>query len=247
MYAEDLVAPQEIRRSDDDLTVEASRPEQRGVEILESVRGAHDHDLVRTTESVDLDEELVQRLVVLAVVCAPRASRADRVELVDEDDRRRVLARLLEELADARRAEAGEHLDERRRARRVEVRARLVCDGLRQQGLARPRRAVQQNSLRDTGAETFEPLPILEKLDDLFELLLRLVRPATSPQPTGPVVSRSTIAGLTLGTRDIVRSNNQMMIPKNTIGNQVMRKPPMSSTEWGQVTMPRLSAGATRD
>ena len=44
---------------------------------------------------------------------AARTGRADGVELVDEDDRGRVLARLFEELADAGGAEAGEHLDER--------------------------------------------------------------------------------------------------------------------------------------
>ena len=130
----------------------------------------------RAAEAVELDEELVQRLVVLAVVGAARAGAADGVELVDEDDRRRVLARLLEELADARRAEAGEHLDERRGARRVEVGARLVGGGLREQRLAGARWAVEQDPLRDARAEPLELLAVAEELDDLLELLLRLVR-----------------------------------------------------------------------
>ena len=71
----------------------------------------------RLVEAVQLDEQLVERLVLLAVEAAAGARRADGVELVDEDDRRRVLARLGEELADPGRAEAGEHLNERRGAR----------------------------------------------------------------------------------------------------------------------------------
>ena len=55
-------------------------------------------------------------------------------------------------------------------------------------------------------------------------------------------MSRSTIAGLTFGTSDIVRSSSQMMMPKKMIGSHVIRKPPMSSTEWGQVTTGLLSA-----
>ena len=53
--------------------------------------------------------------------------QADRVELVDEDDRRRVLLRDREQAADARRAEAGEHLDERARGLAEEVCAGLAA------------------------------------------------------------------------------------------------------------------------
>jgi hypothetical protein len=45
---------------------------------------------------------------------------ADRVDFVDEDDARRVLLALLEEVTDARRADADEHLDEIRSADREE-------------------------------------------------------------------------------------------------------------------------------
>ena len=57
-----------------------------------------------------------------------------------------------------------------------------------------------------------------------------------SSQPTGSVVSLSTIAGFTFGTSCIVRKSSQMMMAKKMIGSHVMRNPPMSSTEWGQVT-----------
>ena len=88
-----------------------------------------------------------------------------------------VLAGLFEELADARRAEAREHLDERRRALRVEVRAGRARDRLREQRLPGAGRAVEEDPARDTGAEALEALAVAEELDDLLELGLRLVEP----------------------------------------------------------------------
>ena len=175
MHAQDLLPPGEIGRRDQHLPVEAARAQERRVEVLEPVRGAHDHDLVALGEAVQLDEQLIQGLVVLAVEAVPAARHAHRIELVDEDHRRRILARLLEELPDPCGAETREHLDERRRARRVEVRARLVCRRLREQRLARTGRPVQQQALRHACTELREPLRIPEELDDLEQFGLRLV------------------------------------------------------------------------
>ena len=69
----------------------------------------------RAVEAVELDQQLVQGLILLAVEADVLARSADRIELVDEDDRRRVLAGRLEQLADARGSQPGEHLDEGRR------------------------------------------------------------------------------------------------------------------------------------
>ena len=172
---QDRLAAVQVGRRDEHLAVEAAGTEQRGVEVLEPVRGAHHDHLRRLVEAVELDEQLVQRLVVLAVEAAARAGRADGVELVDEDDRRRVLARLFEELADAGGAEAGEHLHERRGALRVELRAGLLRDRLREQRLAGAGRAVEQDPLRHAGAEALEALRVAEEVDDLLQLGLRLL------------------------------------------------------------------------
>ena len=194
VHLEDLLAAGEVGRRDEQLAVEAARAEQRRVEILDAVRGAHDDDLVAGREAVELDEELVQRLVLLAVEAVAGAGGADRVELVDEDDRRRVLARGVEELADARGAEAGEHLDERGRALRVEARARLVGDRLREQRLAGAGRAVEEEALRHARAEPREPLRVAEEVDDLLELGLRVL-------DAGDVVERDRRLRVRLGHR----------------------------------------------
>jgi hypothetical protein len=113
---------------------------------------------------------------VLAIAAsAARPLHADGVELVDEDDRRRVVPRLLEELPDPGGAESGEHLDEGRGALRVEARARFVGDRLRKQRLAGAGRTVEEDALRDPRAEPLEALGIAQEIDDLSELVLRLV------------------------------------------------------------------------
>jgi hypothetical protein len=140
VHLHDLLAAGHVGRRDEDLAVEAARPQQRRVELLEQVGGGDDDDVRGGAEAVHLHQQLVERLLALGVVVRA-ALAADGVDLVDEDDRRVVLAGDLEQAPDARRAEAGEHLDERGGRLRVEVRARLVGDGLRQQRLAGAGRA----------------------------------------------------------------------------------------------------------
>ncbi len=110
--AQDRLPPRHVGRSDVHLAVETTGPEQRGIQVLQAVGGAHHDHVLAAAEPVQLDQELVQRLIVLAVKAAATL-RPDGVELVDEDDRRSVLAGLLEQLADAGSAETREHLDER--------------------------------------------------------------------------------------------------------------------------------------
>ena len=175
VHLEDALAAGEVRRRDEQLAVEAARTEERRVEILDAVGRAHHDHLVAGLEPVELDEELVQRLVLLAVEAAAGARGADRVELVDEHDRRGVLARGVEELADAGGTEAGEHLDERGCALRVEARARLVGDRFRKQRLAGTGRPVEQEPLRHARAERREFLRVAEKVDDLLKLGFRVL------------------------------------------------------------------------
>src|SRR5262245_40763682 len=100
---------------------------------------------------------------------------ANGVDLIDEDDAGGVPLPLVEEIAHAGRAHADEHLDEVGTREREERHARLAGDRLREQRLTSPRRAEQERALRDAPAEPLEFLRIAQELDDLFQLLLRLV------------------------------------------------------------------------
>ena len=103
------------------------------------------------------------------------AGAADRVELVDEDDRRRRGLRLGEEVAHPAGADAHDHLDELRRREREERHVGLAGDGAGQQRLARPGRPREQHAARDLAAEAAVAVRVAEEVDDLDELVLGLV------------------------------------------------------------------------
>ena len=176
---EDLLAALAVGAVDDDLAVEAAGPQQRRVEDVGPVGGGDEDDVVLHLEAVHLDQQLVQRLLALVVAAAHAgaAVAADGVDLVHEDDAGGVLLRLLEEVADAAGADADEHLDEVRAGDREERDAGLAGDGAGEQRLAGAGRAVEQDALRDPGAERLELLRVLEELLDLVQLLHRLVDP----------------------------------------------------------------------
>ena len=163
---------------DDDLAIEAAGAQQRRVEDVGPVRRRDQDDVVLQLEAVHLDEELVQRLLALVVAAAETGAAVapDGVDLVHEDDAGRRLLRLLEEVANAARADADEHLDEVGARDREERHARLAGDGAGEQRLAGTGRPVEQHALRDPRAERLELLRVLEELLDLVQLLDGLVR-----------------------------------------------------------------------
>ena len=149
--------PLVVGRVDDDLPVEPSRSQQRRIEHVRPVRGGQDHHALVAGKAVHLGQDLIQRLLAL-VVTAERTSAAaraaDGVDLVDEDDRRRDLARLAEELANAAGSHADDHLDELGGARAEERHLGLAGRGPRQQRLAGSRRTREQDALGRARAET---------------------------------------------------------------------------------------------
>ena len=177
MHVEDGAAALEVGAVDDDLAVEATRAQQRGVEDVGTVGGGDEDDAGSRVEAVHLDEQLVERLLPLVVTAAQAgaAVAADRVDLVDEDDRRRARLGLLEQVAHAAGADTDEHLDEVGAGDREERHARLTRDGTGQQRLAGARRPVEQHALRDLGSDGLELRRGLEELLDLLQLLDGLV------------------------------------------------------------------------
>ena len=169
---EDLEAAVDVGDVDDDLAVEAARPQQRRVEDVGTVGGAHHADAGVAAEAVHLDQQLVQRLLAL-VVALPDAGAAlapGGVELVDEDDRRSGLPRFGEEVADAGGADADQALDELGARGAVEGRVGLAGGRPREQRLAGAGRADQQHALRRRGAHRVVFGRVLEEVADLLEL-----------------------------------------------------------------------------
>ena len=144
MDLEDLQPTGAVGRLHRDPAVEPPGAEQRRVEDLGPVGRAEHDDRLGRLEPVHLGQDLVERLLALVVgardLGRSLARAADRVELVDEDDRRRGLLGLGEQVADARRADADDRLDELRGGDREERGVRLAGDRPRQQRLAGSRR-----------------------------------------------------------------------------------------------------------
>src|SRR5262249_58022414 len=104
-----------VRPIHQNLAIEAPGAQQRWIQDLGPIRGGQQDQPLSRIESVELGQQLVERLFLLIVAAAvgeSAACPAERIELVDEDDGRRLGARLLEEVTYASGADADEHLDE---------------------------------------------------------------------------------------------------------------------------------------
>jgi hypothetical protein len=142
------------------------------------VRCRDEDDAVVGLEAVHLDEELIERLLTFVVSAAQTgtAMTADGIDLVDEDDARRVGLALLEQVAHSGGADADEHLHEVGAGHGEERTTRLAGDRTRKECLASSRRADQKRALREASTQLRELLRITEELDNLLQLLFRLVR-----------------------------------------------------------------------
>ena len=129
-------------------------------------------------EAVHLDQQLVQRLLALVVAAAQAraALAADRVDFVDEHDAGRVLLRLLEHVAHARRADADEHLDEVGAGDREERHLGLAGDRLARAASCRCpgcRPSARRAGMRPPSF--WNLLRVAQEIDQLGHFLLRLV------------------------------------------------------------------------
>src|SRR6185437_17178835 len=99
-----------------DMPVEPAGPEQCRVEHVTAISGCeHDHAAV-AAKAVHLREQLVEGAFPLVIGTGIErvltARPAHGIDLVDKDDRRRLLLSLAKKVPDPRRADAYEHLYE---------------------------------------------------------------------------------------------------------------------------------------
>ena len=154
---------------DGDLAVETPGPPQGRIERVGEV-GRRDHDHVAAAIQPVHQREQLRDHALLHVADHLLAPWRDGVDLVEEDDARRLSRRLLENLAQVRLALAVELVDDLRSVDREEVRLRLVGDGAGDQGLAAAGRAVQQDPLGRVDAQPLEDLRVAQRqLDDLAD------------------------------------------------------------------------------
>ncbi len=175
---QDVGAALDIGQADVHLPVEAAGAEERVIENVGAVCCRHDDNALVIVEAVHFHEQLVECLLALVVAAAETgaALTADGVDLVDEHDGGGNLLGLLEQVADAARADADVQLNEVRAGDGQEFDARLAGDRLGEQRFARARRADEQHTLGDARAHLGISGGILEVFDDLLQLFLFFVR-----------------------------------------------------------------------
>ena len=106
-----------------------------------------------------------------------RASAAsDGIDLVDKDDGRCALLRLLKQIAHTARADTDIQLDKVRAGDAQERYTRLARNRTCDQRLASARRSDEQHALRNACADFGELARVFQKLDDFLKLRLFLVR-----------------------------------------------------------------------
>lgn len=164
-----------------DLSVDTARSQQSIVKDVNSV-GRHDNlDLVRCLETIELVEQLKHGSLHLRVtpLTAAHSGATDGVDLVHEDDGRRMLSCHDEEFSHHPGTFTDVLLHELRATDSDELTIGVVSDGSGQQGLAGTRRTIEQDTLGLCDTERVEDLGMLDRqLDDLLDFLYLLLETA---------------------------------------------------------------------
>ena len=177
MHHQDAATALEVWRVDPYLTVKSTGTQQCRIQHIRTVRCSDQNHVRVRVEPVHLNEQLVQRLFAFVVTAAETntALATNRVDLVDEDNRGRILLGLFEQVTHTTRTDTDEHLNEVRARNRVERHSGLAGNSLCEQGLTGSRRSVQQHTLRDAGTNLLELRGFLQELLNFSEFLERLI------------------------------------------------------------------------
>src|SRR5881409_3437057 len=157
-----------VRRWNEYNSIESARPEHRRIQAVRAIRRADDADAFEGLESVHRGQELIHHALAHTAVRVEAAHVRDRVELIEEDDARGDLLRLLEDHAhrllrfpDPFRHDLGSF-------DRDEVRLGLRGDGFCEQRLPGSGWSVQENAARRADAHPLKRIRFLQRHLDRF-------------------------------------------------------------------------------
>ncbi len=154
MNFQDAFASANVWTRHDDTTVKASGTKQCRIKNVRPIGRSHQYDAIVGFKAVHFDQELIQGLLALVVAAAKScaAMTTDCINLVNEDDTRRVLLSLLEEVAHAGCADADEHFNKVRAGDGEERHVGFARDCARQQSLACARRPHHEHAFGNAPA-----------------------------------------------------------------------------------------------
>ena len=173
---QDLAPAGDVGRADEDLAVEAAGPPERRIDGVDAVGGADHDDGIDPLEPVHQRQQLRHGAGV-GMGAGLAALGRHGVELVDEDDRRRVVAGLVEHAAQVGLGLAGIGADHVGAVDVVEARVDLVGDRAREMRFAGAGRAIEDDAARRIDAEVAIDLRVRERelhqLADQLDLLVQ--------------------------------------------------------------------------
>ena len=158
VHVQNLFAATDVWQRYVHLAVKPARAQQGGVQDVGAVGGGHHNHAQVGLKTVHLNQHLVQGLFTLVIAttqaCAPLATHG--VNLVDEDDARRVLFGVLKHVAHTGRTYADKHFHKVGTADAKKRYLGFTGNAFGQQSFAGAGRAHQQQAARNAPAEFLE-------------------------------------------------------------------------------------------
>ncbi|KAH3676846.1 hypothetical protein OGATHE_001336 [Ogataea polymorpha] len=149
--------------------VKSSRSSQSLIQGVWEIGGSNDDDSLGLRKSIQLNEQLVQRLLGVGLVSALPLS-SDGVELIDENNSWGSSTSFAEQFPDSLGTHTNIQLVELGSRHEKERHTSLAGSGPRKQRLTGTRGAGQQNTLWKLSTESGKLRRILQKLNDFLEL-----------------------------------------------------------------------------
>ena len=152
--------------------VDTSRPRQSRVQQVGTVGSPNQKDSIGSIEPVQLNQQFVQRRVLLGVLRRIRPLLPNRIQLIHEDDTRCILFSKFKQLANPRRTDPDIFLLKLRPGYRNKPHLNFTTETLGQERLAIPGRTFEQDTARDSDIILGILLGVGQKVGTLHELLL---------------------------------------------------------------------------
>jgi len=170
---EDLDALRQAWKINRDLPIKAARAQQGRVKDVRPIGGGDDDDVVALFEAVDFGQELVEGLLAFVVAAAETdaAMASNRIEFINENDRRGAVFGGAKEVTDAGGAHADKHFHELRATDAEKRDAGFSGDGAGEKGLSSAGRPNQENTFGYPASQARELGGGFEKGNHLLEFL----------------------------------------------------------------------------
>ena len=178
MNLKDIYPPFQIRLFHHNTAIKPPRPQKCRIKNLRPVRRSQEHQSFVALKSVHLSQKLVERLLPLIIAAhLVVTALSDGINLVDKDNTRSHLLRLLEQVAHTGSPDSHIHLHKRRTAERKERNIRFARNRFCKQRLSGSRRPYEQCAFRQFRPDAGILPRIMQKIHNLLQRLLRFFLP----------------------------------------------------------------------